>query len=171
MLQPAYPYLDQINLLKSKLIYDERYKYYNFGGIYINHDISLDKTLWDEIHLVSINSAEKIIGDFIAIINRQTYNISSISILNFNSENNLIFANDAGKFFFDLFNKFNFNKVNWKVIIGNESEIIYDNLIKKYGGRIVGIYKKDIKLWDGQFYDMKAYEILKEEFNAKRRRI
>jgi|WetSurMetagenome_2_1015567.scaffolds.fasta_scaffold124309_3 hypothetical protein len=54
------------------------------------------------------------------------------------------------------------------VVIGNYIESTYDKICKKYGGRIVGIQSSEVKLIDGYHYDLKLYEILKEDYiNAK----
>ena len=37
-------------------------------------------------------------------------------------------------------------------------------MIKKYGGRIVGIKKKDVQLIDGKYYDLKLYEIFADDY-------
>lgn len=37
-------------------------------------------------------------------------------------------------------------------------------MISKYGGRIVGIYEKETKLIDGEYYDVKLYEITRESY-------
>ena len=53
------------------------------------------------------------------------------------------------------------------MVIGNPIEKSYDKMVKKYGGRIIGTYKEDVKLIDGEYYDKKLYEILSSEyFNA-----
>ena len=44
---------------------------------------------------------------------------------------------------------------------------MYDKYIEKYGGRIVGIFKEDVRLYDGEYYDHKYYEIFREEFIKK----
>ena len=59
-----------------------------------------------------------------------------------------------------------FYKMNWSVIVGNPAERMYDKFIAKHGGRVVGTYRRDTLLCDGEFYDRKAYELLSEEFQA-----
>ena len=54
--------------------------------------------------------------------------------------------------------------MNFSVVIGNPIEESYDKMIAKYGGRIIGIYKEDVKLTDGEYYDLKTYEILASEY-------
>jgi hypothetical protein len=41
---------------------------------------------------------------------------------------------------------------------------MYDKFIKKYNGRVVGISKESVRLTDGEFYDVKEYEILKDKY-------
>jgi hypothetical protein len=40
----------------------------------------------------------------------------------------------------------------------------YDRLVKKFGGRVVGVYKDDCLLIDNKYYDYKTYEIFKDEY-------
>ena len=37
-------------------------------------------------------------------------------------------------------------------------------MIDKYGGRIIGIYKQETKLIDGEYYDKKVYEIMRDDY-------
>ena len=50
-------------------------------------------------------------------------------------------------------------KLNFSVAIGHPIEKSYDKMVEKYGGRITGIKKEDVKLFDGKLYDLKGYEI------------
>jgi hypothetical protein len=163
MLQPAYLYKDDLFKYKCKLALDERYKYYEFDSS-ISFNITTDDSSWFKIQLVSVDQNNNLIGYFSAGINRHTYHVDSLGIINFTPKTNLIFAKDLKQFFLDLFNKYNFNKINFMVVIGNPAEQMYDKLVSNYGGRIVGIRKNDTKLWDGKLYDVKLYEILKEDF-------
>lgn len=70
--------------------------------------------------------------------------------------------------FKDIFEKFHFRKLSFSVVVGNPIEPQYDKLIKKYGGRIVGIQEAQTKLIDNKYYDVKLYEILEDQYyNAK----
>ena len=46
----------------------------------------------------------------------------------------------------DIFERFNFRKLSCAVVIGNPIEKTYDKLVPKYGGRIVGLEKEEVKL-------------------------
>jgi hypothetical protein len=54
--------------------------------------------------------------------------------------------------------------MKFNVVIGSPNEKIYDRLIKLYNGRIVGVFKKDVRLMDNKLYDVKHYEIFKDDF-------
>ncbi|PTY93121.1 hypothetical protein B5V90_03045 [Heyndrickxia sporothermodurans] len=66
--------------------------------------------------------------------------------------------------FKDIFMKFHFRKLKFGVTIGNPAEKFYDKYLDKIGGRVVGIYKEEDILMDGNLYDFKAYEILDKDF-------
>ena len=80
-------------------------------------------------------------------------------------DKNVTFSRDLYIFLTDLFNKFNFRKIEFTVVIGNPAEVMYDRIMDKYGGSIVGIKKLSTKLIDGKYYDVKMYEIFKDDFN------
>ena len=48
--------------------------------------------------------------------------------------------------------------------MGNPIEKMYDKYINKYGGRIIGINKQSTKLQDENYYDVKYYEIFREDY-------
>lgn len=37
-------------------------------------------------------------------------------------------------------------------------------MVKKYNGRIIGTFKDDVKLIDNKYYDVKHYEVTKENY-------
>lgn len=166
MLDIAIKYQSQ---LKSKFLsiwFDDKYKFFNYDMYYRDKD--LDTETWNRHQFVSLNSEGEVIGYIGYSVCRQTYNAVSLSIINF-SNNKIVFAKDLKQALTDIFEKFNFNKLNFSVVIGNPIEKSYDKICQKYGGRIVGIYKNETKLFDNQFYDVKHYEILREDYlNSKK---
>ena len=64
----------------------------------------------------------------------------------------------------DIFEKYNFRKLSFYVVVGNPIEKSYDKMCERYGGRIVGVKRKNTRLIDGKYYDEKLYEILKEDY-------
>ena len=96
------------------------------------------------------------------------YYAHNLRIINFEEKPNFLFSKDLKEFIIDvLFLKFRFNKLQFTCVVGNPIEKTYDRFIIKYGGRIVGIYEKDVRLVDNKIYDLKLYEITREAVLSK----
>lgn len=160
MLKPAIKYKDQLEKLQSEIWFNDKYKYWN-SSIYYDA-IQIDDSTWCKHQFVSVVNDE-VIGYIEYDILRAEHNVASLSIINF-SDNKVTFGRDLMKALKDIFEVYKFQKIKFSVIIGNPIEKSYDKLIKKYGGRIVGVYKNDAKLIDAQYYDRKLYEILASEY-------
>lgn len=145
--------------------FDEKYKFYN-NDVYYSDFRVVDDT-WNNHQFVSLNKDGEVIGYIGYEIQRQTNNCSNLSIINF-SDNKVIFGMDLGQVLSDIFEKFKFNKLKFEVVVGNPVEKTYDKMVKKYGGHIVGIYSNETKLMDGEYYPIKLYEILRENYMMRR---
>jgi hypothetical protein len=167
MLKPAYIYKDKLQDAYNSVIFNDKYKYYNNSN-YWNYEMKLSNDSWSNIEMVSVDSKDNILGFFQASISRESDKISAIGIINF-YDKNIIFSRDMYNFLVDLFDKFNFRKIEWTVVVGNDdAEKMYDRIINKYGGKIVGVKEKSTKLIDGLYYNVKLYEIFKEDFERSR---
>lgn len=93
--------------------------------------------------------------------------MDGLNIINF-TDNKATFGMDAGQALRDIFEKFHFRKLVFVVVIGNPIEKTYDRMIARYGGRIIGIQSQQVKLIDGQFYDVKMYEILLDDYFGRK---
>ena len=163
MLEPAIKYRDQLESIQYDTWFNDKYKYWNNDRFY--NAIQIDTDTWNRHQFVSVKNGT-VIGYIDYGICRTSNSVSSLSIMNF-SDDKIVFGKDLIQALKDIFEKYKFRKINFSVIIGNPIEKSYDKMIKKYGGRIVGIYKEDVKLIDGKYYDRKLYEILASEyFNA-----
>ena len=160
MLVPAVKYKDQIENLQYDIWFNDKYKYWNADVYYARIDI--DETTWDRHQFVSVHN-DNVIGFISYDISRSDNTVHNLNIINF-SDNKTIFGLDVRRAIIDIFEKFKFRKLLFHCIVGNPIESTYDKLVDKYGGRIVGIYKKDVKLIDGEYYDKKQYEILAEDY-------
>lgn len=151
----------KLQTLMRKAMLDEKYKYY-FYSSYFRYDTDVPRDSWNHLQMVSVKGNE-IIGLLGAYIDRETRNVTDLYAINF-SNINYTFSKDFRTFLTDLFDKYCFNKVSFKVIKGNDAEKMYDKYIKKYNGRVVGFRRNEIVLLDGKFYDDKIYEITKEDY-------
>lgn len=162
MLDNARKYID---VLKNKFLdiwYDNDYKYY-FCNDYHN-SIELPDNDFNEMHFVSLDSSYNVIGYISYSVHRGTNSAYNLGIMNFSKDNKFIFGKDVYKVIDDIFTKFNMQRLEFSVVVGNPIEKSYDRMIEKYNGRIVGIRKRAVKLADNKLYDEKIYELLNEDY-------
>jgi len=162
MLKTAYTYKDKLQETYNTIVFNDKYKYYNFNN-YWSYEVKLSQDSWNNIEMVSVDKNNNVRGFFRASISRESDKISALGIMNF-YDKSVTFSKDLYQFLSDLFIKYNFRKIEFTVVIGNPAEKMYDRIMKKYGGRIVGVEKLSTKLVDGLYYDVKYYEIFKEDF-------
>lgn len=166
MLKIAKPYENEIQGLIADIALDPYYKWWT--GRYIDTVKKIDEDFWANIQMVSVDTEGKVIGYFGASIARAEYYINNVSCINFyegSEGKKVIFAKDLLKFINFLVKDQKFKKINWTVFVGNPVEAKYDRLIKKYGGRIVGVFKNDA-LIGGEYYDSKHYEWINDYFEC-----
>lgn len=161
MLEPAIKYSVELKKKMVDVWFNEKYKYYNNNSYYFETEI--DNETWNKHQFVSVDKDNNVIGYISYNVDRQTNNCRNLVIINF-TDNKFEFGMDLGKAIKDIFEKFKFRKLSFTVIIGNPVEKSYDKMIKKYGGRIVGIKKDEVKLFDGEYYDIKLYEIFADDY-------
>ena len=160
MLEPAIKYKDQMYNIQYDIWFNDKYKYFNSNSYY--GAMQIDENTWDRHQFVSVLNGN-IIGYIEYSISREEHYVRSLAIINF-TENKAVFGKDLAQALKDIFEKYKFRKLNFSVIVGNPIENSYDKMIKRYGGRIVGTYKDNVKLIDGNYYDEKIYEILASEY-------
>lgn len=162
MLDVAIKYADALRDKMYDTWFNEKYKYWNFNTYHSGIEISNET--WVNHQFVSIQDDE-IIGYICYEINRESNCCLGLGIINF-TDDKMTFGRDLGQALTDIFEKFQFNKLKFSVVIGNPIEKSYDRMIQRYGGRIVGIFRQDTRLIDGNLYDVKQYEILRSEYLA-----
>jgi len=160
MLDIANKYEEKLQLLFANIAFDDKYKFLT-GSSYRDKYKTSDST-WQKHEFVSIHNKE-IMGYLQYSLDRVSNIAFGMQIVNFKNPN-IIFANDLKKFLTDIFEKFQFRKLKFAVYVGNPIEKSYDKICKKYGGRVVGTYKQDDKLIDGNYYDYKMYEIMRDDY-------
>lgn len=167
MLEPAIKYRDQLENIQYDIWFEDKYKYWNADIFY--NSLQIDTDTWSRHQFVSVKDGV-VIGYIEYSISRTNNSVSSLNIMNF-SDDKIAFGIDLRRALKDIFEKYKFRKLNFSVIIGNPIEKSYDKMIEQYGGRIVGVYKEDAMLIDGECCDRKIYEILASEyFNTNKTR-
>lgn len=161
MLDIALKHTEELKKLYVNTWHNEKYKYYNYRSFW--EMPKFEESTWDGHDFVSINKKGEIVGAIGYSINRPTESVCGLGIINF-TDDKLTFGRDVLQAIKDVFEKYNFRKLSCCVVIGNPIEKTYDKLIPKYGGRIIGIEKEETKLCDNKYYDVKRYEILREDY-------
>ena len=168
MLDVAIKHEEKLKNLFPSVWHNERYKFWMSGGWCDN--FVAKKDTWNTHEFVSLDSAGNILGYIAYDFDRNTQNISGLSVLNF-TENQFVFGRDLFQALKDIFEKYHFRKIDFSVVCGNPIEKSYDRLVERFGGRVVGVYKEHCRLMDGNYYDLKLYEVLKADYDQERRAI
>ena len=162
MLKPAIQYKEPLIKLLTNLWFEDKYKYYNSEWYYSTPEIK--NCTWDKHEFVSVDNDNNILGFIDYYVDRCANKATSFCALSFTATPTLAFGKDLYQAIDEVFCKFKFNKLRFAVIIGNPIEKTYDKLIAKYGGAVTGYSKQEVRLSDGELYDMKTYEIMREDY-------
>ena len=160
-----YAYFHQVKLKQTwaKVAMDPRFKFIAPGS-YTNLDFDLKFNSFSRLQLVSLSDKGEIIGYIDAAVDREAYYAYGLWTINMPEQPNDTFTNDIAEFLRRLFLTWNFQKLKFSVVVGDPSEIMYDELVPKYNGKVIGVHQRDIRLPDGKLYDMKLYEFLRENY-------
>jgi hypothetical protein len=164
MLKQAILYKNCLPSYFAETSMDERNKFYT--DIYWRFDDIIDNNEFNKHSFVSVDSSDNIVGFISIYIDRNSHYVYGLEIIRFSrdSKYDILFAKDLKRFFVMMFTYYKYNKLDFTVCVGSPNEKIYDRFVTKYGGRIVGIKKRNFKLMDGTICDQKMYEILIEDF-------
>lgn len=162
MLDLAVNYVDELQRQFRKTWFKEKYMFWNFANYY--EDVEIKESTWNNHQFVSLDSNGNVIGYIGYSIDRANELVDGLNIINFTENNMAVFGVDLGQVLCDIFEKFHFRKLIFSVVIGNPVEKTYDKMIRRYGGEIIGIQRKQVRLIDGQFYDVKMYEIFADNY-------
>lgn len=159
MLDLAIRWPEELQARYQQTLFDPKYKFYHrFSTISYHLDISANS---DTVQMVSLEAGE-VVGFMAADLNRETNTAFNLNIIKFEPDSRE-FSADIFGFFIMLFTQLGVERVVWDVIIGNPAEKFYDYIAANYGGRIVGTFHNEARLTDGKLYDVKYYEMYREE--------
>ena len=163
MLKPAILYKEALaEKAKIVLMEPEKYKFMELCNYQSYNTFTIDEVdEWSKIKRVSVNADGAILGYMGCSVCRQDSSVAGLLFVNFDlTKLSVTFVRDMEAFLQYLLRMF--RKVSFVCVVGNSAERLYDKVIEKYHGRVVGVKKQEALLQDGQFYDLKLYEIVKE---------
>lgn len=163
MLKPAILYKEALaEKAKIVLMEPEKYKFIDLCNYLCYNNFVVDEVdEWAKVKRVSVNVNGDVLGFMKATVLRQDNSATELLFVNFDlTKLSVTFVRDMEAFLQYLLK--NFRKVTFCCVVGNPAERLYDKVLEKYHGRVVGVKKQEALLQDGQFYDLKLYEIVKE---------
>jgi len=160
MIDIAAKYESELKDLFTNIGLDLKYMF-AFCGNY-RKSYTCSENTWSSHEFVSIDKDSNVIGYFSYEIDRTTNNASGLSIINFSD--NPMFGLDLLKLFDDIFMKFKFNKLNFGCYTRNPAIEKYERIVNNFGGRVVGVYKNEDILLDGEFHDKKVFEVTRLDY-------
>jgi RimJ/RimL family protein N-acetyltransferase len=164
MLDYAKKYEPELMNLYQDIAFDSFYNFQQYS--FYRETFEIPKDTWNGHYFVSLVGT-KVIGYISYLIKRSEHYAYGLNIVHFggrDAKGGIVFGRDVMTALRDVFERFGFIKLNFTTVIGNPIEKTYDKLIKRYGGRIIGIFKNETRLIDGKLYDVKHYEITAEEY-------
>ena len=163
MLIPARAKCEELNDKFGKTTMDPHYKFYHLS--YAESVITVEDTFWQEVQLVSLNTEGEVCGYFKAQWSRPANTISSVSAINFDRKNPMLFAKDLVGFFKYLLFNLKAKKINFATAINNPAALHYDKVVENLGGYVVGIKRYDFWIND-EYHDCKMYEIINNRWEC-----
>lgn len=162
MLDLAINHVPQLQARYRETLFDERYKFYRRSPGF-EYFLPIMDNCSDGVQYVSIDNGE-VIGYLSVKFNRLTQTAYDLEVIKFASGYSPTFSQDMAEFDLMLFYQLGINRLVWSVVVGNPAERFYDELTNVCGVRVVGVFKNEVTLTDGQLYDLKFYELLKDDF-------
>lgn len=156
MLVPASEYKEALAKLWVQYSSHPDYRYWNVD-FYYNPLSEIKNTDLRKDEWVSVADG-RIIGYFCALIDKSTRSVADISVASF--EKHPRYGYDFVAFI--KFIRRRYRYVRWAAVDNHPSQKAYETILRRYGGRIVGTFKKKVKLNDGKLYDERWYEIENE---------
>lgn len=166
MLKPALLHRDQLLDKEALCMFDLEYQYYSSWAGFTLTDIKNDN--WEVHQFVSVDKDNNIIGYIVYSIDHNTLSAHSFGIISFD-RGNLIFMKDVYQVIYDIFFKYNLNRLEWFCYADNPAVRGYRNFIKRVGGKECGYKTRNVMLIDHKLHDTVEFEILKEDFKPIKR--
>lgn len=165
MLVPARTRIEELSDKFANIAMDQYYKFYQLA--YVETVIAVDDNFWQKIQLVSLDKKGEVCSYFKARWSRPENTISSVTAINFDRKNPMLFAKDLVSFFKYLLLNLKAKKINFATAVKNPATPHYDSIVEDLGGRVVGIKRYDYWIND-EYYDAKMYEIINKRWECNK---
>lgn len=165
MLDHAAKYHERVRERFLEVSDDMRFQF-AFGGSYRDAFKPVEST-WNGRQYVSVHSGD-VIGYFAYSIDRDSDIVYGLQIVNFTYQVNPVFSKDLASFLRDIFEKYKHRKLRFTCMTDNPVLPSYKRICERFGGRVVGTYKQEDKLLDGEYHDRVIFEVLRSDYMEAR---
>lgn len=145
----------------ARLAFLDSPRSFHFVTSFHQYDLALAPTDWTEVQRVSVGPDATLQGFLMAEVDRDARTIEGLLAVSF-VPGSPIFGRDLVTFI-GSFLLAGWVRIGWAVYVGNPAEAMYDRLVVRLGGRVVGTKRHAVRLRDGTYTGVKMYEVLAEE--------
>ena len=132
-----------------------KYKY-----VHCNYAESLtfDENTWVHDNWAIINDDYELVGYVEGGTNRVSYTYSFNLVVNF-TDDKITMGKGLAAILGSIIYR-NFHRLEWLVVSENPIKDTYEKLVKEFRGRREGVFKENVKMWDGRYADTYEYGVL-----------
>lgn len=157
MLIPAQLHKDELNKKYISTWYDNKFRYYHLGTS--SDSLFIPDNNNENCAFAVTDTKGEVTGFLGYHIDWLTHSVNHVGIISF-TEYNPQMIKDVISHFRKLVSENNIKRFEWFAVADNPAISGYDKIIKRYGGRRVGVLRKALMLRDGKLHDFIIYEIL-----------
>lgn len=163
MLDIAFYHTRKLNSLIRKASMMDKYKYY-FCNDFDSYEYCFPNNNIESLHMVSLDHKGDVIGYLACTFDRACKKAYDIKAVNFTPNVSLTFSKDIYNFVKSLFFEYGMNKLEWDTVIGNPAEVMYDRIVTRCGGSVVGVKHETFADRKGTLHHQKFYELMRSEY-------
>lgn len=161
MIKPAILYQYTLTEKYSEIMYDIEYQYYfGYPAVWLPQ---VPENTENGHYFVSVDEDENVLGYITYSINLLSKSCYDFGLISFD-RGNIKFIKDVYEVVNNIFNVYQFNRLEWCCFADNPAIKGYRNFISRCGGKEVGYLKATNVLMDQKLHDSVIFEIMKEDF-------
>lgn len=161
MLKPALLYANKLRKKQTEIMYDIKYQfYYGSSGAYITE---LEDNNEYAHQLVSVDDKGNVLGFISYRINPSAQSCYHFGLVSFDI-GNVRFALDVRQAIYEIFYKYQFNRIEWCCFEDSPHIDGYEKFIHRFGGSAVGIFKETNRLMDGKLHNKVCFELMRKDY-------
>lgn len=164
MLRPAYLHREAVVRGFAQAMAQPHAQHYQLSS-WSRWECKVYDSDWEEIQRAS-TCGDRVLGLLAAHVDRDLPGVSEIGALAFLADGrhpSPVFSRDLATFLAELILARGFVRVAWSVTTLNPARLMYDKVVERWGGRLVGESRRSVRRPDGTYCGQRFYEVLPED--------